>query len=558
MNGSLCKLSRCAIYTRKSTEHNLDLAFTSLDAQREACKAYIKSQASEGWRFVSDHYDDGGLSGASLERPALQALLADIRAGKVDTVVVYKVDRLTRSLADFAKLIELFERHGVSFVSVTQAFNTSSSMGRLTLNVLLSFAQFERELIGERVRDKIAASKRKGIWVGGPVPLGYAAVNKRIMVVPAEAEAVRTIFERYLELGSIRMLADDLHYKGIRSKPRQLSNGRLIGGGAFGVGALAYLLKNRFYIGEVAYRGEVHRGDHAPILDRPLFEAVQAKLAVQTVARRCRLRGSPALLTGRLFDNRGHRMSPSHTNKGGVRYRYYVSQALLQNKVQGASSIGRVPAAEIEALVVTALRHHLQANGAAPQPTAASDRELFERHVERITLTPKHIKLQVRPSSDAADAVTAPGDAGHNAVEDLRVATITIPWTGPMAAAVKGIVHVPAHNTPIKPSRREALLTTIAKARQWVDDVAQGRTATFAQIARREGKVERHVRLLAPLAFLSPRIVAAIIDGTAPADLTATSLARALPHSWAEQERRLTGYARPVDFLLGPRMHVPT
>jgi site-specific DNA recombinase len=227
-------------------------------------------------------------------------------------------------------------------------------------------------------------------------------------------------------------------------------------------------------------------------------------------------------------------MSPSHTNKGGVRYRYYVSQALLQNKVQGASSIGRVPAAEIEALVVTALRHHLQAN-------AASDRELFERHVERITLTPKHIKLQVRPSSDAAEAVTAPGDAGHNAVEDLRVATITIPWTGPMAAAVKGIVHVPAHNTPIKPSRRETLLTTIAKARQWVDDVAQGRTATFAQIARREGKVERHVRLLAPLAFLSPRIVAAIIDGTAPADLTATSLARALPHSWAEQERRLTG-----------------
>ena len=205
-------------------------------------------------------------------------------------------------------------------------------MGRLTLNVLLSFAQFERELIGERVRDKIAASKRKGLWVGGPVPLGYAAVDKKIVVVPAEAEAVRTIFERYLELGSIRMLVADLDHKGIRSKPRQLSNGRVIGGGAFGVGALAYLLKNRFYIGEVVYRGEVHRGDHAPILKRPLFEAVQAKLAVQTVARRCRLRGSPALLTGRLFDDRGHRMSPSHTNKGGVRYRYYVSQAVLQGK----------------------------------------------------------------------------------------------------------------------------------------------------------------------------------------------------------------------------------
>ena len=307
------------------------------------------------------------------------------------------------------------------------------------------------------------------------------------------------------------------------------------------MGALAYLLKNRFYIGEVVYRGEVHRGDHAPILDRPLFEAVQAKLAVQTVARRCRLRGSPALLTGRLFDDRGHRMSPSHTNKAGVRYRYYVSQALLQNKVQGAGSIGRVPAAELEALVLAALRHHLQASGAEPQPTADNDRDLIERHVERITLTPKHITLQMRPSSDTPHAVTVAEDAGHNAIEGLRGATITIPWAGPMPAAVKGIVHVPAHNTPIKPSRREALLTAIAKARQWVDDLAQGRTVTFAQIARREGKVERHVRLLAPLAFLSPRIVAAIMDGTAPANLTATSLARALPYSWAEQERRLTG-----------------
>ena len=537
MNGSLGKLSRCAIYTRKSTEHNLDLAFTSLDAQREACEAYITSQAGEGWRLLSDRYDDGAFSGASLERPALQRLLADVRARRVDIVVVYKVDRLTRSLADFAKLIELFEPHRVSFVSVTQSFNTSSSMGRLTLNVLLSFAQFERELIGERVRDKIAASKRKGIWVGGPVPLGYAAVDKKVQIVPAEAEAVRTIFERYLDLGSVRKLADDLNHRGIRSKPRPLSNGRLIGGGPFGVGALAYLLKNRFYIGEVVYSGEVHRGDHAPILDRLLFEAVQAKLEVQTVARRCRLRGSPAVLTGRLFDDSGQRMSPSHTDKGGVRYRYYISQALLQNK-RGAGSIGRVPAAEIEALVITALRDYLQASGAAePHPIANSDGHLIERHVERITLTPRHIKLQMRP--DAPDAVTVPEDAGHNEIEDLRVATITIPWSGPLPAAVKGIVHVPAHNTPITPARRETLLTAIAKARQWVDDVARGRTATFAQIARREGKVERHVRLLAPLAFLSPRIVAAIIDGTAPADLTVTMLARALPYSWAEQERRI-------------------
>jgi site-specific DNA recombinase len=261
MNGSVSKLARCAIYTRKSTEYNLELAFNSLDAQREACEAYIKSQAHEGWRLIPGRYDDGAFSGASLERPALQQLLADVRAGKIDTVLVYKVDRLTRSLADFAKLIELFDAHGISFVSVTQSFNTSSSMGRLILNVLLSFAQFERELIGERVRDKIAASKRKGIWVGGPVPLGYAAVDKKILVVEAEAEAVRTIFARYLALGSIRALAEELDRQGIRSKPRRLSNGRTVGGGGFGVGALAHLLKNRFYIGEVVYRGEVYHAE---------------------------------------------------------------------------------------------------------------------------------------------------------------------------------------------------------------------------------------------------------------------------------------------------------
>jgi len=279
MNGPIGKLARCAIYTRKSTEYNLELAFNSLDAQREACEAYIKSQTHDGWRLIPGRYDDGAFSGASLDRPALQQLLAEVRAGKIDIVLVYKVDRLTRSLADFAKLIELFDAHDVSFVSVTQSFNTSSSMGRLTLNVLLSFAQFERELIGERVRDKIAASKRKGIWVGGPVPLGYAAVDKKILVVAAEAEAVRTIFARYLELGSVRALAQDLDRRGIRSKPRRLSNGRTIGGGRFGVGALAHLLKNRFYIGEVVYRGEVHGGEQTPIVDRALFEAVQAKLA---------------------------------------------------------------------------------------------------------------------------------------------------------------------------------------------------------------------------------------------------------------------------------------
>jgi site-specific DNA recombinase len=535
MNGSVGKPARCAIYTRKSSEHNLDLAFSSLDAQREACEAYIKSQAHEGWRLVPTRYDDGAFSGASLDRPALQQLLADVRAGKIDIVLVYKVDRLTRSLADFAKLIELFDAHGVSFVSVTQSFNTSSSMGRLTLNVLLSFAQFERELIGERVRDKIAASKRKGIWVGGPVPLGYAAVDKKILVVEAEAEAVRTIFTQYLELGSIRALAEDLDRQGIRSKPRRLSNGRAVGGGRFGVGALAYLLKNRFYIGEVVYRGEVHRSEQEPIVDSALFQAVQAKLAARAVARRCRLRGSPALLTGRVFDNRGNRMSPTHANKGGVRYRYYVSQAVLQGRPQPSGLVSRVPAAEIEALVITALRNLLDASGGAEQ-LPDDDRELVDRYLRRVTLTPNHLELRLRQIFDPAQA------HNHDPANNSPIAsdtTITVPWTSPVPAAVKGIIHVPAHNTPITPSRRDTLLMAIAKARGWIDELAHGRVGSFAALARREGKAERQIRLLVPLAFLSPQIVSGLLDGTAPAGVTITALARALPWSWAEQEQRL-------------------
>ena len=542
MNRPVGKLLRCAIYTRKSTEHNLDLAFTSLDAQREACEAYIKSQAHEGWRLVPERYDDGAFSGASLDRPAVQKLLADVRVGKIDIVLVYKVDRLTRSLADFAKLIELFDAHHVSFVSVTQSFNSSSSMGRLTLNVLLSFAQFEREVIGERVRDKIAASKRKGIWVGGPVPLGYAAVDKKIAVIPAEAEAVRTIFARYLELGSVRALAEDLDQRGIRSKSRRLADGRTIGGSRFGVGALAYLLKNRFYIGEVVYRGQVHHGKHEPILDAALFEAVQGKLAAQVVARRCRLRGSPALLTGRIFDNRGDRMSPTHANKGGVRYRYYVSQAVLQRKPQ-PELISRVPAAEIEALVVTALYKHLNACGAGER-LSDNDRDLLERHLERVTLTPNHLELRLRELIEPRQA-DHPVNDGSSGPPIANVTTMTIPWSSPVPATVKGIIHVPAHNTPIKAGRREALLIAIVKARQWIDDLAHGRVASFAVIARREGKAERLIRRLAPLAFVSPRIVSALLEGTAPADLTLTKLARALPYCWAEQERRV-GTSAPL------------
>jgi DNA invertase Pin-like site-specific DNA recombinase len=524
------KVFRCAIYTRKSTEHNLDLEFNSLDAQREACEAYIKSQAHEGWRLIPNHYDDGGLSGASLDRPALQSLLADVRAGKINIVVVYKVDRLTRSLADFAKLVELFDQHAVSFVSVTQSFNTTSSMGRLTLNVLLSFAQFEREVIGERVRDKIAASKRKGIWVGGPVPLGYRCIDKKLVVVPEEAETVRTIFRRYLDLGSMGALIEDLDRRGIRTKAVARLNGRVRGGIRFGVGPLAHLLKNQFYLGEVVYRGEVHAGEHEPIVDRDLFEAVQAKLAAHAVARKVRLRGSVSILSGRIFDDRGNRMSPTHSNKLGVRYRYYVSHALLQNRKGEAGSVTRVPAPEIEQLVLDSVRRQLETT---EPPSAVADRDLIERHVDRVIVRPQAVEVRLISAGS-----TELSDGDELTPCELTTTALTLPWAAPSFVAVKGIVHEAAAKPTINPETRATLLAAIAKARRWIEDLRLGRVATLAEIADREGLGERHVRLLAPLAFVAPRLVARIVDGTVPTDLTVTTLAQRLPYSWANQERQ--------------------
>ena len=545
------KLSRCAVYTRKSTEHNLDLAFNSLDAQREACEAYIKSQAHEGWRLLRQPYDDGGLSGASLERPALQRLLTDVRARKIDIVVVYKVDRLTRSLADFAKLVEAFDAHGVSFVSVTQSFNTTSSMGRLTLNVLLSFAQFEREVIGERVRDKIAASKRKGIWVGGPVPLGYRVSGKKLIVVPEEAAVVRVIFERYLALGSIRMLADDLAARAISPRPRTGRDGATLAGTRFMVGPLAHILKNRCYIGEVAYHGEVYPGEQEPILNRNLFETVQTRLTEGAV-RHERPRspaGSASLLMGILFDGDGNRMSPSHANKKGVRYRYYVSQAVLQSGTPQTGAITRASAPEVEELVLAAARR--RPNDGPDGTNELTDRELLAAYVQRIVLCPQWIEVTWRDPASASGQAEGPAtldqsssvldiDAPHSGSPPAQTNDVLlIPWVRTKTGARRGIASEPANRPMLDPRTRAALLLAIGKARAWVDDLANGRVASFSEIAEREGRVERHVRLLAPLAFVSPGIIAAIIDGSLPADVTVTSLARGLPHAWAQQERGL-------------------
>ncbi|MEO7382660.1 MAG: recombinase family protein [Paracoccaceae bacterium] len=557
MKQVLPKSSRCAVYTRKSTEHNLDLAFNSLDAQREACEAYVKSQAHEGWTLLADRYDDGGLSGASLQRPALQQLLADIRGGKVDIIVVYKVDRLTRALADFAKLVEEFDANNVAFVSVTQSFNTTSSMGRLTLNVLLSFAQFEREVIGERVRDKIAASKRKGIWVGGPVALGYRSVGKSLVVMPEEAEIVRTIFARYLIVGSIRRLIDDLYQQEIY--PR----GRISGDGnqgtptaaQFMVGPLGHILKNRFYVGEVVYKGEVHAGQHQPIVDRNLFEAVQQRLYASAVTHKTGRRNTSFLLAGYLYDDSGNRMTPSHANKAGVRYRYYVSQAVLQNRKGDAGTISRVAAPDIETLVVAAVRRHLRnsnpkinGDGIGGTDDSPRDRDTIVHRVERIVLHAHRIEITLREQDpDPLDTgALSPGGASEDVEKSLGASApktkqniLTVPWTPKPGRLAKGITSEPRGDQRIDPHARAAILSAIGKARLWVDDLMAGRVRSFEEIARHECKGERYIRMLAPLAFVSPKIVTIIAEGSAPAGMTVSGLARSLSHSWAEQEKIL-------------------
>lgn len=328
MTSQNVKAVRCAIYTRVSTDSGLDQEFNSLDAQFDASAAYIKSQAHAGWKQLRQRYDDGGFSGGSTDRPALQQLMADIQAGQIDVIVVYKVDRLTRPLADFAKLVELFDKHKVSFVSVTQQFNTTTSMGRLTLNVLLSFAQFEREVTSERIRDKMAASKRKGLWVGGVVPLGYRLDDHKIRIEESEANTVRNIFKRYLELKSHRSLISELRKDGVVTRVRRLSTGKTIGGIPFARGPIGYVLRNRFYIGEVEYRGEILKGEHPPIIERKLFDAVQSLQSEQRNNHETAGKPSGAGLSGLIYDDRGNRMTPVGAKKARRTYRYYISSAL--------------------------------------------------------------------------------------------------------------------------------------------------------------------------------------------------------------------------------------
>lgn len=345
----------CAIYTRKSTEEGLDQDFNTLDAQREACEAYILSQKAEGWKPVKKHYDDGGYSGGNMNRPALENLLDDIRAGKVQIVVVYKIDRLTRSLMDFSKLVEIFDEYGVTFVSVTQSFNTTTSMGRLTLNVLLSFAQFEREVTGERIRDKIAASKKKGLWMGGAPPLGYQCNDKKLCPEPEEQKTIRFIFEQYLECGSVRRLKELLENKGCKTPVRTSQKGRTYGGTSYSRGHLYKILGNPVYTGKIRHKGKIHEGQHPGIISEDLYEAVQKQLNDNTGPVPSKPAKSGSLLQGLLYDCDGTIYSPTYTSKRGKRYCYYISQNLLQYKDHPKGLMARLPAFETEKTVTQGL-----------------------------------------------------------------------------------------------------------------------------------------------------------------------------------------------------------
>ncbi len=498
---------RCAIYTRKSTEHGLDQEFNSLHAQREACEAYIKSQASQGWKLLPQHYDDPAYSGGNLDRPALKRLLADIEVGKIDVVVVYKIDRLTRSLADFAKLVETFDARSISFVAVTQQFNTTTSMGRLTLNVLLSFAQFERELASERVRDKVAASRKKGKWTGGTVPLGYEAKNKKLIINKGEAETVRTIFRLYLEVRSFGRLVAELDRRRIFTKRRDTKVAKYRGGIPFTYGPLAYLLKNRIYLGEIHHGGKWFKGEHAAILDREIFDRVQQLLKENNVKRGTKFSESGALLKGKLFDDKGNRMGPTFSSKNGVRYRFYFSTALRGRKHK-AGSVSRVSATEIEGIVREALRKQL--------PDHDISNEAIAGHVERVTLRRSCIEIAF-----------ATGELSRNPV--------AIPWTG----SQPNDTHVLPTPSNRKPDQK--LLQSVVRANAWLKELCAGRYTSVEDLAIAAQLHPKVVRLGLRLAFLAPEITSTILEGQQqPAKLSLGTIPKLLSLHWGEQTTMLS------------------
>jgi len=559
---------RCAIYTRKSSEEGLEQEFNSLHAQREACEAYIRSQAHEGWRCLSERYDDGGHSGGTMERPALQRLIADVQDRKLDVIVLYKIDRLTRSLADFARLAELFDRHAVSFVSVTQQFNTTTSMGRLMLNVLLSFAQFEREITGERIRDKIAASKKKGIWMGGVVPLGYDTRDRQLVINPDDAETVGLIFRLYLECGSVSALADELVKCGIRTRPRTLPDGRQIGNRLLSRGHLYQLLSNPIYIGRLSHKGSSYPGLHQPIIDQQTWDAVQAHLdknAQGSRARGPRKTNATNMLSGLLVDEAGNRFIVSHTNKAGRRYRYYISRPSRDLGSTSDLTPRRVPAAEIEQAVrrglwnllsdTDKLMESLRLNDARHAKAARQSSRRLLRDLEgdistvwneRLRIAISRVVLSSRNLTIVFDraALSSVLGLGSSPEKPDRDGNFKIEL--PITLRNRGVQLklVLGHDmSSACPARQDpSLVRALVRAHTWFAQLASGEVESVAAIAKQHSVTGSYVSRVLRMAFLSPKLVEQILTGTHPVEMTADrlTLQEDLPLSWRRQHEHFT------------------
>jgi site-specific DNA recombinase len=556
------KVLRCAVYTRKSTEDGLEQEFNSLDAQYEACAAYAVSQRYEGWLLLPERYDDGGFSGGNMQRSGLQRLLAEVAAGKVDIILVYKIDRLTRSLADFAKIIEVLDQAGASFVSITQSFNTTTSMGRLTLNMLLSFAQFEREVTGERIRDKIAASKRKGMWMGGTVPLGYNVDNRRLVVNEPEARLVRHIMQRYLEVGTVVELAEELNRQGYTTKVQIRASGPHRGGCIFRRGTLYHLLANQIYLGKIVHKGEVFEGEHPSIVAQELWDEVQGALKTNAsgTSRRLKVK-QPSLLVGMIYDGEGRAMTPSHATKPGKRYRYYVTRPDL---IDG-SPAWRVSAFDLEQLVCQRIAELLCDQQFLSRLNSDAEADAIQRAIAAGDLAAATLRSgSVYDRAALLKAIVDRIDLGDGGIEittgpvligrALDLATTDQPTDEPIILALPATKVRRGHQLRLvipgpedlnaTPARRdEKLVALMAEAHAARQLILTQPDTSIASIAASLGKCRTRLAKLASLACLAPDIVTAIIQGRQPASLTSRSMLEAeLPLAWPDQ-RRVLGFA---------------
>lgn len=530
------KRIRCAIYTRKSSEDGLEQEFNSLDAQREACEAYIASQRHEGWELLSDHYDDGGISGGHLERPALQRLMQAVDAKQVDQIVVYKIDRLTRSLADFAKLVDRLDAAEASFVSVTQSFNTATSMGRLTLNVLLSFAQFEREVTAERIRDKIAASKRKGLWMGGNVPLGYEPDGRTLRINADEAETVCKVYGLYDDWGAMNMVREAAARLELRSKVRRAPDGPQRGGNIMSRGQLHHILTNPIYAGRIRHKGKMFEGQHPAIIDPARWDALQEHLSSGAAkARQSKHHRDPSPFAGKIVDEAGERLIPSHTKKGDRRYRYYISQKLVTGvtRADEKQRTWRIPALQLEGAIANAVQRRItqlsETANAQQFPgteTPVPDAKQALKVVEQVRIAPGQLTVDLN-AGDLHNLIGAELDCEPN---DL---TLDLPFTERRRGVEMKLV---VGNGTAEVD--EVLFANIIRANQWYQSLKEGKS--FEAIAAEAGTSKRRVQQVIDLAFLAPDIVRDITNGTQPMGLTSDwCLRHDLPSDWQAQRRRI-------------------